>query len=272
MLTVSDNHIVLGGGGGGGGGGGDVVGAASSTDNAVVRFNGTTGKLVQNSGVVINDVVVPLKPSLNNNLTSIDAVDFINTRGIRAGFHLSEYSNTAADSPVFGTGSLYLSPWGNALTLTCNLNYEYVGDSFTSTKFTVEPGSFNTTGGMLRYSANAGVGGTSGTWELAASGPSTGIGTVAALQRLLTARIGSIVFSPSASTSNDLNITTTGLGIGVVPTAKLDINSDALRLRTAKTPATSTSVGNQGDMCWDANYIYVCIATNTWKRTAIATW
>jgi len=35
--------------------GGDVVGPASSTDNAVVRFDGTTGKLVQNSGVTISD-------------------------------------------------------------------------------------------------------------------------------------------------------------------------------------------------------------------------
>ena len=34
---------------------GDVVGPASSTDNAVVRFDGTTGKLVQNSGVTIDD-------------------------------------------------------------------------------------------------------------------------------------------------------------------------------------------------------------------------
>ena len=35
--------------------GGDVVGPASATDNAVVRYDGTTGKLVQNSGVAIDD-------------------------------------------------------------------------------------------------------------------------------------------------------------------------------------------------------------------------
>jgi hypothetical protein len=34
---------------------GDFGGPASSTDNAVVRFNGTTGKLGQNSGVIIDD-------------------------------------------------------------------------------------------------------------------------------------------------------------------------------------------------------------------------
>jgi hypothetical protein len=34
---------------------GDVVGPASSTDNAVARFDLTTGKIIQNSGVTIND-------------------------------------------------------------------------------------------------------------------------------------------------------------------------------------------------------------------------
>jgi hypothetical protein len=34
---------------------GDVVGPASATDNAIVRFDGTTGKLIQNSSVTIAD-------------------------------------------------------------------------------------------------------------------------------------------------------------------------------------------------------------------------
>lgn len=44
----------FGGNGGGGGGGGDVVGPASSTTNAVALFADTTGKLLQNSVVLIN--------------------------------------------------------------------------------------------------------------------------------------------------------------------------------------------------------------------------
>ena len=35
--------------------GGDVVGPASSTDDAIVRYNGTTGKLVQNTSIRIDD-------------------------------------------------------------------------------------------------------------------------------------------------------------------------------------------------------------------------
>ena len=37
-------------------------------------------------------------------------------------------------------------------------------------------------------------------------------------------------------------------------------------------PATATSTGTLGDIRYTADYIYVCTATNTWKRTAIATW
>ena len=40
---------------GGGGGGGDVVGPGSSTDNAIARYDGITGKLIQDSLVTIND-------------------------------------------------------------------------------------------------------------------------------------------------------------------------------------------------------------------------
>lgn len=36
-------------------GSGDVTGPASSTDNAVARFNGTTGKIIQNSALVVTD-------------------------------------------------------------------------------------------------------------------------------------------------------------------------------------------------------------------------
>lgn len=39
----------------GGGGGGDVSGPVSSTDNALVRWDGTTGTLVSNSVAILSD-------------------------------------------------------------------------------------------------------------------------------------------------------------------------------------------------------------------------
>jgi hypothetical protein len=54
--------------------------------------------------------------------------------------------------------------------------------------------------------------------------------------------------------------------------ALLQVNGDRIRVGTAKTPATSGATGTTGEIAWDADYIYVCTATNTWKRSAIATW
>lgn len=57
-----------------GGGSGDVVGPASSTDNAIVRFDGITGKLLQDSAVLIDDT---------NNVTGMTTLTLTNT-----GLHL----------------------------------------------------------------------------------------------------------------------------------------------------------------------------------------
>jgi hypothetical protein len=63
------------------------------------------------------------------------------------------------------------------------------------------------------------------------------------------------------------------VGIGTSsPTTLLDVNTDTVRVRTARTPASASATGATGEICWDANYIYVCTATNTWKRSAISTW
>lgn len=41
-------------------------------------------------------------------------------------------------------------------------------------------------------------------------------------------------------------------------------------LNTAPTSATDTGV--LGEIRYDANYMYVCVATNTWKRSPLTTW
>ena len=68
------------------------------------------------------------------------------------------------------------------------------------------------------------------------------------------------------------------VGIGTItPTARVDINNTianekGLRIRNKFTPASATAPGNQGEIAWDDNYIYVCVAANTWKRTALTSW
>lgn len=37
-------------------------------------------------------------------------------------------------------------------------------------------------------------------------------------------------------------------------------------------PASSSASGEAGDICFDSNYAYFCVATDTWKRVALETW
>lgn len=70
---------------------GDVVGPASSTDNAIARFDSTTGKLIQNSGVIVDD---------SNNVTGI--VDLT--------------SNTVKSTTTIGVGNATPSTSGAGIT------------------------------------------------------------------------------------------------------------------------------------------------------------
>jgi len=89
-LTPTNTYVIMGNGttwtsqAVGGGGLGDVVGPASATDNAPVRFDGTTGKLVQNTsnltildtGVIASAVstgTAPFTVASTTKVTNLDA-------------------------------------------------------------------------------------------------------------------------------------------------------------------------------------------------------
>jgi hypothetical protein len=51
----------------------------------------------------------------------------------------------------------------------------------------------------------------------------------------------------------------------------LATTGDNIRIDTTQTPASSSASGTAGEIAWDTSYIYVCVATNTWKRVALST-
>ncbi len=89
-------------------GGGDVVGPASATDNALTRFNSTTGKLIQNSVAILSDTgdltglqTVALAGgsgtvfSINTNLVSVSASSGFTGIGVDTALtklHVSAYA------------------------------------------------------------------------------------------------------------------------------------------------------------------------------------
>lgn len=74
---------------------------------------------------------------------------------------------------------------------------------------------------------------------------------------------------------------TTGfVGLSVLdPTSILDVKNNDIRIRTSQTPSSTSAAGWTGEICWDSDYIYVCVSgdgaggsTDSWKRIAISTW
>lgn len=52
----------------------------------------------------------------------------------------------------------------------------------------------------------------------------------------------------------------------------LTVGGSTITLTSSSTPASSTTACTAGTISWDSSYVYVCVATNTWKRSAISTW
>ncbi len=78
----------------------------------------------------------------------------------------------------------------------------------------------------------------------------------------------------STTKTEKMRVTGDGsVGIGTTaPTALFDVNSNGIRIRNSRTPASAGESCNQGDMAWDAGYVYVCVAQNSWKRANLAAW
>ena len=50
------------------------------------------------------------------------------------------------------------------------------------------------------------------------------------------------------------------------------VNKGAFVVAANSAPAANNSTGVAGTIAWDSDYIYVCVATDTWKRANLSTW
>ena len=83
-----------------------------------------------------------------------------------------------------------------------------------------------------------------------------------------------ITFTEVPLTSDIIDIRFLGAAVTINNTLATDLsvtgNVTVTGLFSApQTTKASNAPGTAGQICWDANYIYVCTATNTWKRTAL---
>ena len=52
----------------------------------------------------------------------------------------------------------------------------------------------------------------------------------------------------------------------------IDANPPLAPALSSNAPATASSTGSAGDIRYDSGYVYICVATNTWKRASLTTW
>jgi hypothetical protein len=355
-----------------GGGSGDVTGPASSTDNAAVRFDLTTGKLLQNSWVIIedsNDIQFTTGAAnsdyaifnANNNTGIFIGAGATNSNGPSLTLHGLNHSSNPGSFALAGMGGVVargvFSGTGNPLltvggtTAGSGAQALLVSAAYT-TGNTVQPvatlrrtvqGDVGSTGNGSRlvYEVmnTAGVDTASMQLDAVLTDATSSsedadfvvrlIDAGALTERLRVNSDGNVTMTgqlsvTKADASNGLVITSStgtnatfgklsntggdfyvgvndslgnALGIGsgydvcfyhtgnkpflfapngavvlTVAPSGVTIASDTLVLSTAKTPASASAAGTTGQIAWDANFIYVCVATNTWKRSAITTW
>ncbi len=76
--------------------------------------------------------------------------------------------------------------------------------------------------------------------------------------------------SVSALTNDSGNayVQTNSDALGTVDIVGTEVNLTGI-IKQPPTTKAADATGTAGQIAWDANYIYICTATNTWKRVAL---
>lgn len=207
----------------------------SNFDSSTFRSLGGTNRLtINSSGVTLADACKIIYGSAGTTTAANNEIV-----GATGGLRYNVASGLAHTLLVAGTSYLTL----NATSTTVANNLIVSGSG----------GLISTAASMTSYNSTSFVQGSTGATAYTYNGP---------VSSTFTWRFNGVAFTTIShnSVTAKAHLATTG-----------NLTGDYLIL-TGAAPATATSTGTAGQIAWDANFFYVCTATNTWKRTALSTW
>ena len=137
-----------------GGGTGDVVGPASATDNAIARFDTTTGKLIQNSGITIADGASGTLAGTNTG----DQTSIVGITGTKA-----EFDTACSDGNFLYSGDAIASSQVSGTTTNDNAAAGVVGEYIESNVSNAAPVALVSTGTVVNITS---ISLTAGDWDV----------------------------------------------------------------------------------------------------------
>jgi hypothetical protein len=249
---------------------GNVDGPSSATDNAVARFDGTTGKLIQNSVVTIADTT--------GNMAGVGTlgVGAITTSGALT------YGGVTLSNSVTGTGSMVLSTSPTLVTPALGTPSALVGTNITGTAAGLTAGNVTTNAnltGAITSTGNATLLGSFSSANLAGAltdETGTGSAVFATSPTLVTPALGTpasgVVTNLTGTASININgtvgATTANTGAFTTLTASTNINSTRINPRTSTVADTATltpdiSTNDQFNITAQAQALSVAAPTGT---------
>jgi hypothetical protein len=83
-------------------------------------------------------------------------------------------------------------------------------------------------------------------------------------------RVSDIAYTSSQVETGEYETVTTDVIPNMIIDGNLTIEGNLIA--PVSTPSSSSDTGTAGQVAVDENYIYICTATDTWKRIALSTW
>jgi hypothetical protein len=224
-------------------------GEVSQTLFSVHSISGTYNSLAigANSTAVANSIAVGSGSSADSSAVAVGVSSSADPSAVAVGN--SSYAYTSAVA-VGNSSSADTSAVAVGNSSYADTSAVAVGNSSTADPSAVAVG------------ANSGAG-----FGSTAVGPNSGAGSGSIAVGLNSNAIANNSIQLGAGTNNTANTFQVGIHRLLEATGKIPPDRYVVAA-----PATASSPGEPGQIAYDGSFIYVCVATNTWRRAALSAW